>query len=997
MTKHYFSQSIVWFLLLCPFLSLAQGTEQDTLRFDFGGSPSTGTWNNVTNFTDGTVSAAVNTRGFATAYGLAVTDAFRGENLAGATETDAALALPASASGDSFFGNVVEWTGGTEPTGAIALSGLREGKEYTLTIFASRVGEQSRQTRYVVNGAGTDTLLLNAGGNTATVVTSTMMAAVDGTLTLEVTAGPENDTPERFFYLGTLLVTYDREDVPPVAEVTSDSFLLDFGSDFSPSPWNNLTVPDSGATLRLMNQTGSLTRARVEVTDGFRGINTQGTQSPAASLGYPATATGDSFFGNTGLFNGQTEPTAAVDLEGLDPRKGHTLRFFASRNATDNRETRYIVAGLTTDTLYLDASGNVQRTVEATLFPGRDSIISVQLAPGPNNDNGTGFYYLGALEVFELEDEVAALDTILVDFGGSNVSPPPYNNITDPNAGRVADLTNTSGYYTGYSLTVVDSFNAVNTDGTVNPETGLDLAATATGDSFYGNTADFNNQSQPTGAVELAGLDTTVSYTVELFASRTTGELRETQYVVQGAGTDTLYLNVSSNSDRTVSTDMVPDALGRILVTASSGPNNQNSFDFYYLGVLRLLYPDTDPFGGVSLELNNPNGGEFWQAGKTGAITWGSRNLTSAVLEYSTDAGDNWTLIDTVPAVAGRYDWTVPPVQTDEALVRITADTLTDLSDTTFTISLDTTTCTIVVLGSSTAEGTGASTVDSSWVGRYRNFLGDDTRYEVVNLARGGYTSYNVLPTGFPIPAGVNQTIDTDRNVTAALAYDPFAIILNMPSNDAANGYPAADQLANFEATVSAATDEGVRVYVATTQPRNFADTSLVMVQTEVRDSILNRYGDASIDFWTGIADSIGFILDSLDSGDGVHLNDAGHALLYRRVLELGLDTAGCGGTTAVREVPRRSTGFVRAYPNPAENGFLMLNFGVDVRGTAEVQLVDVLGRVRLRQRIEVVGAADHRLDVSQLGGGSSAYYFCVVTMDRPEGPVRDILPILIR
>ena len=998
--RHAYSYLLILLLvlLMSPVLH-AQTADQDTLLFDFGDTPSAGNWNNVSNFTDGTIPSARTKRGFASGYGLTVTDAFRGTNPAGTSEPDASLGLPATATGDSFLGNGAEWNGAVEDTGAVQLTNLMPDKAYTLSIFGSRTGTQTRQTRYIVIGDGRDTLLLNAGGNTADTVMATTLPAADGTITVQVAAGPDNDTNEKFFYLNALVVNYDAEDPPPVAEVAADTFLVDFGDDFSPSPWNNLAVVDEGATLRLMDQTGQLTQARIVVTDGFRGVNILGTKQPAEELGFPATATGDSFYGNALIWNGRIEATAAVDLRGLDPRVAYSLRLFASHTGSGNRETEYVVTGLSTDSLYLDAGGNTGNTVTTTLFPGRDSIITIAMTAGPNNDNSRGYFYLNALELSQEPAAVAALDTVIVDFGGGTISPRPINNITDPAAGTVADLTNTAGFFTGYSIMVVDSFNGINTDGTGNPLPGLELPATATGDSFYGNTAEFNNQSQPTGAVELTGLDTSLTYTVELFASRTTGELRQTQYVVQGRTTDTLYLNVSSNSDRTVYADVVPDALGRILVTASSGPENQNSFAFYYLGVLRLIYPDTEPFGGVSLELTNPNGGELWQADKTAAITWEARNVARPVaLEYSTDSGDNWNVIDTVEAISGSYDWTVPAVATDEALVRITADTLTDRSDTTFTISLDTTTCTIVVLGSSTAEGiAGTSSVDSSWVGRYRAFLADDSRYQLVNLARGGFTTYNILPTGTVIPAGVNQTIDTDRNVTAALAYDPFAIIINMPSNDAASGYPADDQLDNFATTVMAATDEGVKVYVATTQPRNFSDTSLVEVQTEVRDSIYNRYGELAIDFWTGIADSIGFIADSLNSGDGVHLNDAGQLILYERILALGLDTMSCGGTTSIRELPRKARGLVRAYPNPAERGYLMLNFSADLRGEADVQLIDVLGRVRLRHRINLTGGADQRLDISQIGSSSSAYYFCVVTLETADGLIREVLPLIIR
>ncbi|MGB3798401.1 MAG: GDSL-type esterase/lipase family protein [Lewinella sp.] len=980
--------------LLAPHLT---AQDQDTILIDFGDNLSAAPWNNLVDPNAGEIGVLTNALGDPTRYGIAVTDAFRDINRGGTTEPAGDLDLPATATADSFFGNGVEWTGAVEARGAVTLTNLQADKAYDLTIFGSRTGDQTRQTRYIVIGDGRDTLLLNAGGNTGNVVRSTMTPGDGNTIIVEVEAGPDNDTAEDFFYLGALLMNYDMEMPPPVAEVESDTFLIDFGSVPSSMPWNNITDFDSGAVVTLMNQVGALTDVSLMVVDSFRGVNTAGTSTPDEDLGFPASATGDSFFGSTGDFNGASQPSGAVQLSGLDPRMGYTLRIFASRDTDENREAMYMISGVSMDTVYLNAGNNTGDVAMATVFPSRDSMLTVTVGPGPNNVNTLGFYYLGAMEMYSEDSAVAALDTVIVDFGGSNTTPAPYNNITDPNAGMVSDLTNTGGFFTGYSIAVVDSFNNINADGTANPDPGLDLAATATGDSFFGNTGEFGGQVQPSAAVELNGLDPMVTYSVELFASRATSEFRQTQYVVEGATTDTLYLNISSNTDRTVMTDMQPDEDGNILITASSGPNNANNLGFYYLGVLRLIYPDMDPAGAVDLTLTNPNGGEYWQAGKMANITWMSRNLEEVALEYSTDDGSTWFVIDTVAAVSGLYEWTVPNANTDEALVRITSDTLLDTSDSTFVISSDTTTCTIVVIGSSTAEGTGASSQDSSWVGRYQEYLADDTRYDVVNLARGGYTTYHILPTGSDIPAGVGIVPDLNRNVTEALTYDPFAIIVNMPSNDAARGFTPEAQLENFAAIAEAAREEGTMIYIATTQPRNFTDPAQVADQIEVRDSIFSIYGDMAIDFWSGLADGNGFIIDSLDSGDGVHVNDGGHRILYERVIGLMLDTVDCSGPNAVRDTPKRMAGLVKAYPNPAESGFLMLNFGDEVRGTADVQIIDVLGRVRLRDRLQITGGADHRLDISQLSGASQSYYFVVVTVEQADGFIRDVLPVMIR
>ena len=191
----------------------------------------------------------------------------------------------------------------------------------------------------------------------------------------------------------------------------------------------------------------------------------------------------------------------------------------------------------------------------------------------------------------------------------------------------------------------------------------------------------------------------------------------------------------------------------------------------------------------------------------------------------------------------------------------------------------------VVVLGSSTAAGTGPSHADSAWVGRYRRHLqAIDPQHEVVNLAVGGYTTYHLLPTGTASASG-RPAPDPERNITQALSLGPDALIINLPSNDAAKGFDVQEQLANYAAMLARAEAAGVPVWIATTQPRNL-DAEGRRAQEVMRDSTHARFGDRAIDFWTGLAEDDATIKPAYDSGDGVHLGDAAHALLFRRVAE---------------------------------------------------------------------------------------------------------------
>jgi len=127
----------------------------------------------------------------------------------------------------------------------------------------------------------------------------------------------------------------------------------------------------------------------------------------------------------------------------------------------------------------------------------------------------------------------------------------------------------------------------------------------------------------------------------------------------------------------------------------------------------------------------------------------------------------------------------------------------------------------VVVLGSSTAEGTGPSNRNNAWVNRYRVFLQNlDPKYAVTNLARGGYTTYQIMPDGNVPPAG-RPLPDRERNITKALSLKPTAIIINLPSNDATSGYSVQEQLANYGAVIARANTQKVPVWITTTQPRN--------------------------------------------------------------------------------------------------------------------------------------------------------------------------------
>ncbi len=90
------------------------------------------------------------------------------------------------------------------------------------------------------------------------------------------------------------------------------------------------------------------------------------------------------------------------------------------------------------------------------------------------------------------------------------------------------------------------------------------------------------------------------------------------------------------------------------------------------------------------LVVTAPNGAENWSAQTTKVISWTSANVSSLMLEYSSDDGATWqTIHASVAASGGSYNWTLPNIHSTQCRVRITDTSnsaIWDISDNTFTI-----------------------------------------------------------------------------------------------------------------------------------------------------------------------------------------------------------------------------------------------------------------------------------------------------------------------
>ncbi len=230
---------------------------------------------------------------------------------------------------------------------------------------------------------------------------------------------------------------------------TEHSWLFDFGpsSQVPGSGWNNVST-ELGATPGgllngVVNASGQAATLTLEIMAPFNAANLDGSQSSAV---FPAAATRDSLYGNTSEFNGNSNVFPGIRLNGLDPALAYRFTFFSSRTGvTDNRETRYTVAGAATTSTLLNAAENVNGVaIVSGVVPDAQQGITISLAPGPANTSPNQFTYLGVLKVDGLPPAPvdAAAPLLLSGTGRSSTALElTFNEPLDP-----ASITNPASY-----------------------------------------------------------------------------------------------------------------------------------------------------------------------------------------------------------------------------------------------------------------------------------------------------------------------------------------------------------------------------------------------------------------------------------------------------------------------------------------------------------------------------------------------------------------------
>jgi lysophospholipase L1-like esterase len=186
------------------------------------------------------------------------------------------------------------------------------------------------------------------------------------------------------------------------------------------------------------------------------------------------------------------------------------------------------------------------------------------------------------------------------------------------------------------------------------------------------------------------------------------------------------------------------------------------------------------------------------------------------------------------------------------------------------------------VIGSSTAEGEGASRPANAWTALLEQSLSARTGFTLINLAVGGYTSADLLPDS-----------DSPGNLKDAIDAAPDLILVALAgSNDLSIGTSSETFLARLARLRDDAQAAGIPTFFVSTAPKDLSDTqrqALADWASGMRQRFsscwvpheASPYAPCLIDVFGPLATSSLELAPQFDSGDGIHLDDAGHSVVF--------------------------------------------------------------------------------------------------------------------
>ncbi|RYE14167.1 MAG: SGNH/GDSL hydrolase family protein, partial [Sphingobacteriales bacterium] len=463
-----------------------------------------------------------------------------------------------------------------------------------------------------------------------------------------------------------------------------------------------------------------------------------------------------------------------------------------------------------------------------------------------------------------------------IDIGAGSITPSPnaglyWNNITDARPGiRLTNAVTTQNIPSGLGINIINRLDG--TYGTSSNGMATGNSTGAVGDYPASATTDLAliHSSATNGIWRITGLNASKIYTIKFWGSRTNTTAQRTAEIKRAD--ETTWKSYTATSNTNYNNAAVFIISGQTAMDFNI--RTKSGSDFSALGVIDISFGQeedpgpVDPLPNVAPTANAGNNTSI-QLPQDSVLLNGcaSTDPEGAVLQFKwtkITGPSSFTIVNDAICqprirglVAGTYQFELVVTDTGSLVAKDTVS-ITVLPVNQPWPPVYTALCNdpykIVILGSSTAYGTGATPIDSSWARKLARYVTlQNSQSTVVNLGLPGYNSYHIMPTGTTPPATRPFPVDTTHNITKALSLNPKAIIVNLPSNDIAMGVPVAEVKANFEILFAKADSARVPVWFTTTQPRNNLSPTEKQQQVELKNWILQRFGNKAVDFWTDI------------------------------------------------------------------------------------------------------------------------------------------------
>ncbi len=328
------------------------------------------------------------------------------------------------------------------------------------------------------------------------------------------------------------------------------SVYIDANGNNGPSNWNNLSFSTVNASALLVDSLTNGTGIRATVTVRLNGGNNNASAAPVGDAAEFAPASTNNAYGHTTTWS-DTPPILFGEMvfSNLNPTVAYTFTFYASRmSVSDIRDARYIVTGANSGTNVLNASNNNSATVAvADIYPDAAGVVTLRIEPGPDNNDGNGFYYITAMKFVYTEPPptVAYVDA-------NNAGTLAGWNVLNVGSASAATLFATNGAATGVSVQMLDRMSGSSAQSVATPTGDAAVFTKALANNAFGNINPWGTYaySNEFCVARFSGLSPTVPYTFTCYASRENATGRETRYIVEGANSGTALLEPGNNSSQ---------------------------------------------------------------------------------------------------------------------------------------------------------------------------------------------------------------------------------------------------------------------------------------------------------------------------------------------------------------------------------------------------------------------------------------------------------------